>query len=520
MKEIITLFIAEYLIFSIFLLPLLGLYLFINIKKVSLGLLNGFHKILLLGTIVLPVSMILFSYTVGTGNSMMKPDANNQVQIQVENLFAGSFDVAAGNNDFTEFTSDTMPIIQDVVYYFMDLFVLFSMSGLLIFIMRYAIQSVRIRKIKQNSLMEKIDTNYPMISSQMVTIPFSFGLFQKMIFLPSNMPQTEKDLVVRHEINHFRCNHQFWSFLELILTHVFWFNPIMHILRKRGPFIREMECDGLTTQKVNRYEYTRLLLKTAESISGINDSHLSFASHGWARKKELKMRIERLLAKGSRKRKILISVLLAVGIVFTVGMGLLFGNLNYAVKEELARIREVYKERIPVASRIDIEKVPGHFINALLVHEDSRFYKHNGLDKKSVFRAAGVNLKSFFSGGSLSVQGGSSITQQLAKQFLKNRERTLKRKLKELKIARVLEKNFNKDQILEMYLNMVYFGNGNLGLKSASEFYFKHDYTQLTLPESAMLVPFLDAPSKYNFLADPESAKKRQKRLLERIARI
>jgi penicillin-binding protein 1A len=87
-------------------------------------------------------------------------------------------------------------------------------------------------------------------------------------------------------------------------------------------------------------------------------------------------------------------------------------------------------------------------------------------------------------------------------------------------MARALEKHFSKNEILEMYLNMSYFGNGAYGLKAATERYFGHDYSNLTLSESAMLIPFLDAPAKYNILQDPIAAEKRQKYLLERMAAL
>lgn len=77
--------------------------------------------------------------------------------------------------------------------------------------------------------------------------------------------------------------------------------------------------------------------------------------------------------------------------------------------------------------------------------------------------------------------------------------------------------SFSKDEILEMYLNMIYFGNQAFGLKAAAQLYFKHDYSRLTLAESAMLIPFIDAPTEYNLLKDPILAKKRQARLLARI---
>jgi penicillin-binding protein 1A len=232
------------------------------------------------------------------------------------------------------------------------------------------------------------------------------------------------------------------------------------------------------------------------------------------------MRIENLISKEHMKRKVAIAVVVAVAIAVTAGTALLYGSLNEAKtqREVMAKISSEYRERAPETARIEIGNVPGHFINALLIAQDSRFYEHRGMSVISVIRAAGKNLGSFLSGGPLNKQGGSTITQQLARQFIDNPQRTLKRKFEEIKIARVIESNFAKDEILEMYLNMAFWGNGAYGLMAASDRYFGHDYTQLTLSESAMLIPFLDAPSRYNFLADPVTAGNRQKRLLERIA--
>lgn len=200
-------------------------------------------------------------------------------------------------------------------------------------------------------------------------------------------------------------------------------------------------------------------------------------------------------------------------------IALIYGNLNDATKEAiLAVINQKYGQRAPLTERVEIENVPPHLINALLVQEDSGFFEHRGMSIKAVIRAVGTNLKSFVSGATLFKDGGSTITQQLAKQFIINRKKTMKRKFEELKIARVLERDFTKEEILEMYLNMIYFGNGAFGLKAASDTYFGHEYTRLTLSESAMLVPFITAPSVYNVLKDPVTAEKRRLLLLERIA--
>jgi membrane peptidoglycan carboxypeptidase len=117
--------------------------------------------------------------------------------------------------------------------------------------------------------------------------------------------------------------------------------------------------------------------------------------------------------------------------------------------------------------------------------------------------------------------GASTITQQLAKQFLNEpKEKTLGRKFRELKIAKVLEKNFTKLDIIEMYLNSVYFGNNAWGLNQAAQTYFGHSYETLTLEESALIVPSLKAPTKYNVIENPILAKARQERLIKSMVEL
>ena len=117
--------------------------------------------------------------------------------------------------------------------------------------------------------------------------------------------------------------------------------------------------------------------------------------------------------------------------------------------------------------------------------------------------------------------GASTITQQLAKQLLNQpNEKTFERKFRELKIAKVLEKNYTKHEILEMYLNSIYFGNNAWGLHQAAHTYFGHSYEKLTLKESALLVPSPTAPVKYNFIKNPQLAIARQERLINSMMKL
>jgi penicillin-binding protein 1A len=142
---------------------------------------------------------------------------------------------------------------------------------------------------------------------------------------------------------------------------------------------------------------------------------------------------------------------------------------------------------------IPFEKLPRNLINAVLATEDRRFFEHIGVDFRGILRAVYVNLTS-----SKLSQGGSSITQQLAKNVFLSSERTLDRKMRELVMAFWLERKFDKKQILAIYLNRVYLGAGNYGIDSAARYYFNKSVADLSLAESAMLAGLLKAPSKYN----------------------
>ncbi|KMY56027.1 penicillin-binding protein [Bacillus sp. FJAT-27231] len=139
---------------------------------------------------------------------------------------------------------------------------------------------------------------------------------------------------------------------------------------------------------------------------------------------------------------------------------------------------------------VPIDKMPKYLQDAVVSIEDHRFYEHNGFDLKGMSRAF---VKNMFSGGV--VQGGSTITQQLTKNALLSPEQTYKRKVEELFLAIEIEKVYKKKEILEMYLNTIYFGSGAWGVQNASKKYFGKDVEDLKLSEAAMLAGIIKAPS-------------------------
>lgn len=149
-------------------------------------------------------------------------------------------------------------------------------------------------------------------------------------------------------------------------------------------------------------------------------------------------------------------------------------------------------------------ELPDTIKHAMVSIEDRRFYRHFGIDPKGIVRAALRNLKA-----GANVQGGSTITQQVAKNLFLTSERSFARKGRELILALALEQKFSKDQILELYLNRVYFGGGAYGVDAASRKFFGHSARTLSLPESAIIAGLVKAPTRYAPSSDPEKARDR-----------
>ena len=150
------------------------------------------------------------------------------------------------------------------------------------------------------------------------------------------------------------------------------------------------------------------------------------------------------------------------------------------------------------------EDFPTHLVQAVIAIEDRRFFSHFGLDPRGLARAMAVNLRQ----GRLA-QGGSTLTQQLAKNVFLTPERSFKRKVQELLLAFWLEAHFSKQDILALYLNRVYFGSGAYGVQAAAETYFNRPVQNLTRVEAAMLAGLLKAPSRYAPTRDPAAAAQR-----------
>ena len=182
----------------------------------------------------------------------------------------------------------------------------------------------------------------------------------------------------------------------------------------------------------------------------------------------------------------------------------------YSDKDE--KIAEFYIEKRIIVS---LENIPLALKQATLAVEDSNFYYHFGIDPKAIFRAFITNLKAGYV-----VEGGSTITQQLTKTMFLSREKTLPRKIKEAILAVRLELVFSKDEILEMYLNQIYYGHGTYGVEAAARTYFGKSVKELTIAECAMIASLPKAPNNYSPYRNPKKARKRRNHVIRRMADV
>jgi penicillin-binding protein 1A len=187
------------------------------------------------------------------------------------------------------------------------------------------------------------------------------------------------------------------------------------------------------------------------------------------------------------------------------------GTSEWRVPDRAPNVQIVATDGTLIGNRGDtggesvrIEQLPDYVPNAVIAIEDRRFRSHFGVDPVGLFRAVAKNAAA---GGV--VEGGSTLTQQLAKNMFLTAERSLKRKVQEVVLALWLETKYSKDEILEMYLNRVYFGAGAYGVDAAARRYFDREANELTLAQAAMLAGVLPAPSYYAPNKNPDAAKER-----------
>ena len=207
--------------------------------------------------------------------------------------------------------------------------------------------------------------------------------------------------------------------------------------------------------------------------------------------------------------------LLLVAILIVVSLSLLvIGNGYKMYKEAVDKIsvENKVKEIQSKENYTKISELPQMYINAVISVEDHRFYKHPGIDIIAIGRAIVSDIKAMSF-----VEGGRTITQQLAKNIYFTQEKKIERKIAEVFMAFEIEKRYNKNEILELYLNTSYFGDGYYTVKEASRGYFGKKPMEMSDSECIMLAGIPNAPSAYAPTKNPELAKQRQKQVIEKM---
>lgn len=214
--------------------------------------------------------------------------------------------------------------------------------------------------------------------------------------------------------------------------------------------------------------------------------------------------------------KIIKKLIIIIIVIALIAVGIVGGRFVYEA-------HEMYKQKLeetPIEEKISeirskenytkLEEIPQIYKDAVLAVEDHRFYSHGAIDIISIGRAIykDITTRSF-------AEGGSTITQQLAKNTYFTQEKKMSRKISEIFMAREYEKNLTKDEILELYINTCYFGNGYYSLKEASKGYFNKEAKDMTDYECIMLAGIPNAPSVYAPTKNLELAKQRQKQVAD-----
>ena len=209
-------------------------------------------------------------------------------------------------------------------------------------------------------------------------------------------------------------------------------------------------------------------------------------------------------------KKILIILLVLIIVAGTICFIIGYSTYSKALDEKplITRIKEIENSN----NFVPFSELPKNYLNAVVAVEDHRFYDHGPIDLIAIARAIWVNVTNWELR-----EGGSTITQQLAKNVVLSQEETASRKLGEIIAAFDIEKNYSKDEILALYVNTCYFGDGYYGIYEASMGYYNKEPKNLKLDEASMLAGVPNAPSVYAPTVNPDLAKKRQEHVLEKM---
>lgn len=393
-----------------------------------------------------------------------------------------------------------------------DLFRLLICLGFCFLLLRLIPEALRFRRLLRLCRRHRISGNTSLCMGGVIQTPFSLWLGNGWIFLPEDLPEDHSEVIVAHERCHIRHRHTLWAGLDLLCSHLFWFNPLTHLLKRRNALFLELECDAEASEEQGPLSYGRTLFDFASRRSA--DRNSLFVAQGLESVRSLKTRVQFLLSARQGSGDVTGARWFGLMTVAALILAVLAAGCASSSRQErmIRKLTEKYTAMTAVHGEIPVSSLPEFLVRAFLLREDADFYHHNGVDLSAVARAAVNNI----TGGP--IQGASTITQQVAKRFvLEDRALTLKRKLKQFAAAHALEQALTKDRILEIYLNSLYFENGVYGVKAAALHFFGHPVQDISPAEATALAVMVSNPKENNFRKNPRKARMLQDGLLKRM---
>ena len=212
--------------------------------------------------------------------------------------------------------------------------------------------------------------------------------------------------------------------------------------------------------------------------------------------------------------KKLLKILIFLSLI-GISIALLFVGNGYNMYKEALKNTPLNEKVLEIRKKENYTKfseLPQMYVNAVISVEDKRFFKHGGIDIIAIGRATINDIKAMSY-----VEGGSTITQQLAKNMYFTQEKIMERKIAEVFMAWEIEANYSKEDIFELYVNSIYFGDGYYTVKEACEGYFNKEVSEMTDYECIMLAGIPNAPSVYAPTVNPELAKQRQRQVMDKM---
>ncbi|AFA50087.1 transglycosylase domain-containing protein [Acetobacterium woodii] len=340
--------------------------------------------------------------------------------------------------------------------------------------------------------------------------PVVCGIIRPKIIIPAYLIAKENETIlknaIQHELVHIQRKDYLIKLVALFVACIHWFNPIVWIALILGNRDMEIACDEKVIRHEpaeKRIEYAQALLSfTLKPEERENATLIAFGESN------TKTRLRAVLSYKKPKLKVkLLSGFIVVAIVLLVAT-------DASSKIELVNLDLLKQQNMD--EWVELDDVSPYIVQAAILSQDNNFKSHNGIDIMAILRAGFNDLK-----GNKPTQGGTTITQQFVNTVCKfDGAQGIGKKRSEMYTAIKLEKNYSKDEIIEAYLNCIYFGNDIIGIKNAAGYYFNKQPSELTKEEAAKLLAIIDDPSMYDPMKQPGNNEIRAQTILDKMDEI